>query len=138
VILGGTNDLGWNAAPEAIITNLIKMYELARAAGITPVPVTVPSVRVDVSGAGPDAVAWRDQHLARRRVLNGLIGGYAASKRLTCVDLFTATADPATGQLAAQYSNDGLHLTTAGYRLLATLLYEHVFARAASTNRDNP
>ena len=138
VILGGTNDLGWNAAPEAIITNLVKMYERARASDITPVPVTVPSVRVDVSGAGPDAEAWRDQHLARRRVLNGLIGDYAASKRLTCVDLFTATADPATGQLAAHYSNDGLHLTTAGYRLLATLLYEHVFARAAASNRDHP
>ena len=136
VILGGTNDLGWNARPEDIIKNLIKMYELARAAGIMPVPVTVPSVRVDVRGAGPDAEAWLEEHLARRRVLNGLIGGYAASKDLVCVDLFAATADPETGQLAAPYSNDGLHLTTAGYRLLATLLYEQVFARAAASNRD--
>jgi lysophospholipase L1-like esterase len=136
VILGGTNDLGWNAAPEDIIKNLIKMYELSRAGGIVPVPVTVPSVRVDVTGAGPDAQAWLEQHLARRRVLNGLIGDYAASKELVCVDLFTATADRQTGQLAAPYSNDGLHLTTTGYRLLATLLYERVFARAATSNRE--
>jgi lysophospholipase L1-like esterase len=31
-------------------------------------------------------------------------------------------------RLAAVYSNDGLHLTTDGYRKLATLLYEQVFA----------
>ena len=136
VILGGTNDLGWNAGPEDIMRNLIKMYELARASGITPVPVTVPSIRVDVSGAGPEAELWREQHVARRRRLNGLISDYAASKSLTYVDLFTATADPETGQLAPCYSNDGLHLTTAGYRLLASLLYEQVFARDAESNGD--
>ena len=42
IILGGTNDLGWNADPTEIMRNLVKMYELARAASITPVPVTVP------------------------------------------------------------------------------------------------
>jgi lysophospholipase L1-like esterase len=31
--------------------------------------------------------------------------------------------------LAAPYSNDGLHLTTAAYRLLARLLYDRVFAK---------
>ena len=131
VLLGGTNDLGWNARPDDIMRNLLKMYELARAARIVPVPVTVPSVRVEVSGAGSDAQAWLGQHLERRRVLNGLIGDYAVSKQLAWVDLFTATADPETQQLAVPYSNDGLHLTTAGYRLLARLLYEGVFTAAA-------
>jgi acyl-CoA thioesterase I len=128
VILGGTNDLGWNAHPSDIMRNLVKMYELARASAITPVPVTVPSVRIDVSGGGSEAQAWLDQHVERRRVLNGFIRDYAVSKHLICIDLFTATADPETSQLAVPYSNDGLHLTTAGYRLLARLLYEQVFA----------
>jgi lysophospholipase L1-like esterase len=109
------------------VKNLVKMYELARASQIVPVPVTVPSVRIDVSGGAPDAQAWLEQHLERRRLLNGSILDYAASKHLTCVDLFRATADPETSQLAAPYSNDGLHLTTAGYRLLARLLYDEVF-----------
>ena len=128
VLLGGTNDLGWNARPHDVMTNLIKMYELARASGITPVAVTVPSVRVEIAGAGPDGQAWLEGHLERRRVLNGLIRDYALSKGVPWVDLFTATADPDTRQLAAPYSNDGLHLTTAGYRLLARLLYEGVFS----------
>ena len=131
VLLGGTNDLGWNAQPADIMRNLVKMYELARAADVLPVPVTVPSVRVDVAGGGPEAEAWLRQHVERRRLLNRLIEDYAAAKKLQWIDLFTATADRETGQLAAVYSNDGLHLTTAGYRLLACLLYDSVFSQAA-------
>ena len=134
VLLGGTNDLGWNAQPADIMRNLVKMYEQARAAQITPVPVTVPSVRVDVVGAGPDAAAWIEQHLVRRLVLNELIAEYAKSKGLVWIDLFAATAEDGTRQLSAPYSNDGLHLTTAGYRLLAQLLYDQLFAKLFVTH----
>ena len=130
VILGGTNDLGWNAEPADIMKNLVKMYELARASQTTPVPVTVPPIRVDVAGEGPDAAAFIGRHLERRAELNGLITDYALSKGLAWIDLFSATAEPETRLLAAQFSNDGLHLTTAGYRLLARLLYDQVFAKA--------
>lgn len=130
VILGGTNDLGWNARPQDIMRNLLKMYELSRAEQVIPVPVTVPSIRVETDGSGPDAGSWIEDHLDRRRQLNELIMKYADSKRLACIDLFSATVEPATGLLAVPYSNDGLHLTTAGYRRLAELLYEQVFAAA--------
>lgn len=126
VILGGTNDLGWNAAPHEIMRNLVKMYELARAAGVVPIPVTVPSVRVP--DGGEEALQWAKTHIARREVLNGLIQDYARSKDLPCLDLFTATADLDSLQLCPEYSNDGLHFTTDGYRRFARLLYEHIFA----------
>jgi lysophospholipase L1-like esterase len=139
VLLGGTNDLGWNAQPADIMRNLVKMYELARASHITPVPVTVPSVRVETAGAGPETWDWVEQHLERRSVLNGFIRDYAVSKQLEWIDLFTATAEADTRQLAAPYSNDGLHLTTAGYRLLARMLYDQVFAKAcADEPRETP
>jgi acyl-CoA thioesterase-1 len=130
VLLGGTNDLGWNAQPAEIMRNLVKMYESARASQVVPIPVTVPSIRVDVTGGGPDAEAWIGQHLSCRTQLNRLIQEYALVKGLPWIDLYTATIEPETGQLAAQYSNDGLHLTTRGYRLLAQLLYDQVFAKA--------
>ncbi|MGQ0694075.1 MAG: GDSL-type esterase/lipase family protein, partial [Nitrospiraceae bacterium] len=47
VILGGTNDLGWNGSPSEIMRNLVQMYEQMRAAGGVPVPVTVPSLRIE-------------------------------------------------------------------------------------------
>lgn len=132
VLLGGTNDLGWNAQPPEIMRNLMKMYESARASEVTPIPVTVPSVRVDVAGGGPDAEAWIEQHLSRRIQLNSLIQEYALAKGLSWIDLFMATVESETGQLAAHYSNDGLHLSTAGYRLLARLLFDQVFAKVFS------
>ena len=129
VLLGGTNDLGWNAEPTDIMKNLVKMYELAQAARIIPIPVTVPSIRVDTTGGASDAEVWLGQHLSRRVELNGLIRKYALSEALPWIDLFGATTDEATDQLAARYSNDGLHLSTVGYRLLAQLLYKQVFAK---------
>ncbi len=132
VILGGTNDLGWNAAPSDIMRNLLKMYELAMAAGITPVLVTVPSMRMGDDLHNDEGRRWFAQHLDRRRQLNGMILGYAELKGLVAVDLFTATAESATQQLAAPCSSDGLHLNTAGYRLFAQLLYDQVFAKVVS------
>jgi len=129
VILGGTNDLGWNVAPADIMRNLLKMYELATAAGINPVPVTVPSIRVGDDLRSDEGRRWFAEHLDRRRQLNGLILRYAESKRLAAFDLFAATVEPESQQLADRYSNDGLHLTTGGYRLFADGLYQEVFAR---------
>jgi acyl-CoA thioesterase I len=128
VILGGTNDLGWNAMPTDIMRNLLKMYELAAAAGIKPVPVTVPSVRIGDDLRNEEGRRWFADHLDRRRQLNRLILDYAESKSLVAFDLFAATAEPSTQQLGSQYSNDGLHLTTAGYRLMADRLFHEVFA----------
>ncbi len=130
VILGGTNDLGWQARPSEVMRNLLKMYELARAESIIPVPVTVPSIRVETGAGGPEVEEFLTLHLRARKELNGLIQAYADSKGLACLDLFSATAEPSGGQLMSQYSNDGLHLTTAGYRLMAERLYEQVFAKA--------
>ncbi len=128
IILGGTNDLGWNADPAEIMRNLIKMYELARASSIVPVPVTVPSIRVDMGGENPDAAAWVAEHIQRRHRLNGMIADYAERKGLRHVDLFSATAEPGSLMLAEPYSNDGLHLTTSGYRLFGRLVYEQLFS----------
>lgn len=128
VILGGTNDLGWNARPAEIMRNLLKMYEQARASGIEPVGVTVPSLRASQTADGGAGEPWITAHVSRRLELNGLITEYCRSKDVPCVDLFSATAEADTRLLALRYSNDGLHLTTAGYRLLAALLFDQVFA----------
>jgi acyl-CoA thioesterase I len=126
VILGGTNDLGWNTEPRTIMQNLTAMYEQTVAAGGVPVPVTVPSLRVMDAGGSREGREWVAGHLARRRELNGLILEYARTNGLTAVDLFVATSEPESQLLAAEYSNDGLHLTTAGYRLFADEVYRQV------------
>lgn len=134
VILGGTNDLGWNGPTHEIMRNLVKMYEQTLAAGGVPVPVTVPSLRVEDAGGSREGLEWVAGHLDRRRELNAHILAYAATKNLVSVDLFTATAEPESGLLALEYSNDGLHLTTAGYRRFADLVYTLVLEPALSGN----
>ncbi len=126
VILGGTNDLGWNGPTQEIMRNLVKLYEQTLAAGGVPVPVTVPSLRVEDAGNSREGMEWVAGHVERRYELNARILEYAASKDLAAVDLFAATAEPETNLLAREYSNDGLHLTTAGYRLFADLVYRQV------------
>lgn len=128
VILGGTNDLGWGARPAEIMRNLLKMYEQARASGTQPVGVTVPSLRASQLADGGAGEPMIEDHVARRLELNALLSDYCRSKGIPCVDLFTETAESGTRLLALPYSNDGLHLTTAGYRRLATLLFDQVFA----------
>ncbi len=122
LILGGTNDLGWNTAPIEIMRNLVKMYEQTLVAGGIPISVTVPSIRVENHQGSREGQEWVADHLARLGQLNKLIQEYTASKSIACVDLSVATVDPDSWQLAEIYSNDGIHLTTAGYRLFA----EHV------------
>lgn len=135
IILGGTNDLGWNADPQEIMRNLTKMFELARAASITPVPVTVPSIRVEVGRDNPEAASWLATHIQRRQILNGLIADYAGRKGLSYFDLFGATAEPDSLMLGEPYSNDGLHLTATGYHLFGRLLYEQLFSAPGSIAR---
>jgi len=127
VILGGTNDLGWNVPIPEITRNLFLMYQRAHEAGIQPVALTVPSLRA-TSGADAEAAAWLRDHIARRRTVNAALEEYCSTHSLPCVDLFTATSEPGTGLLAARYSNDGLHFNTDGYHLIAELLYAQVFA----------
>lgn len=120
VILGGTNDLGWHVAAEEIFRNLRAMYTQASERGIKVTAVTVPSIR------------GNDTYIQGRSELNTLIAGYCKTHSIPCVDLFTATAELGTGRLAEPYSNDGLHLTVAGYRLLGDLLYQQVFDKSLS------
>ena len=118
VVLGGTNDLGWRIAPREIFRNLEAMYERAAESGIQVTAVTVPSIR------GADA------YIPERQELNAVLVGHCTKHSLSLVDLFTATAEPETYRLASEYSNDGLHLTVAGYRLFADLLYQQVLDKS--------
>jgi acyl-CoA thioesterase I len=115
VILGGSNDLGWGAQPAEVMRNLVTLYERSRSADIRPVAVTVPSIR------------GFDNLIPPRHILNRLIVEYCRTRQQPFVDLFTATAEPETLRLAEPFSNDGLHLTTEGYQLLADSLYREVF-----------
>jgi lysophospholipase L1-like esterase len=111
IILGGSNDLGLGLPPREVFLNLREMYELSLGKGITPIACAVPSILGFDAGIPP------------RLTLNELIGEYSSKRGLRCADLFRATKDR-DARLALQYSSDGLHLNTEGYRKVADTIYE--------------
>ena len=134
IILGGTNDLGLGISPAAMIGNLRVFYEQAQARGILPVAVTVPSLREDSwqndeaeeGSSRPGITSAIEQAIALRVILNQSIKDFSRERHFPVVDWFAATCEPKTQVLTSEYSNDGLHLTTAGYRKLAEMIWEQV------------
>lgn len=116
IILGGSNDLGWGLAPQEIFSNLRQMHELSLKNSIVPIGCTVPSILGFDAGIPP------------RLVLNELMQGYCSKAKLRCVDLFRATAEPASRRLDSRYSSDGLHLNAEGYRRMGVTIYNEGLA----------
>jgi lysophospholipase L1-like esterase len=111
IILGGTNDIGWNLDPTMIARNLGRMYEIAQNEDIVPVACSIPSI------------LGFDHLISPRLLLNRMILTQAQRRNITLVDLFAATADPETNRLLAQYSADGLHLNDEGYKHLGLRVF---------------
>lgn len=128
IILGGTNDLGWGIAPEKILTNLSLLYAQALDKGIQPVAVTVPSIgRLSPSTPlDPEEERYLKEAVKARVRLNQGIQDLAYQWQLPFIDLFVQTSQAPLRFLAPEFSNDGLHLTTAGYSKLAELVWEQV------------
>jgi len=112
IILGGTNDIGSGFDPVMITQNLATMYDAARNQGIVPVACSVPSI------------LGFDELIPPRLNLNRMIRTEAEKKNLTFVDFFKATADAQTNRLLEDYSSDGLHLNTKGYREMGRYTFE--------------
>lgn len=134
VILGGTNDLGWDISPEIIHQNLIKMYRMALDAGIQPIGVTVPSLCPEQAGDSfsltPSSIpSWIQEHVDRRIVLNCALRESCHSLNIRCVDLFRETSEGPFQLLMKSYSSDGLHLNTEGYKQFARIVWREIFSQ---------
>jgi lysophospholipase L1-like esterase len=108
VVWGGINDLGAARDPESTLANLARLYALCEGIEAIPVACTLTPTR-------------RTSPNMRR--LNDLIRAHASEKGVTLADLFPALADD-DGNLRAEYSDDGVHLTPAGYGRVAETVLE--------------
>jgi len=122
IILGGANDLGWGFPVEEIFLNLQRMYEMALENKVKPIACTVPSM-----------IGW-DEGIPQRVRLNQSITQYCREKGLLFADVFSKTCDPKTKRLRSEYSSDGLHLNTLGYRKIAESIFEEVVKGLLITN----
>lgn len=112
IILGGSNDIGWGFDTAIIAHNLTSMCDVALSEGIGVVACSVPSI------------LGLDELIPPRLHLNRMIRSEAEKRSITFVDLFSATADPQTNRLLADYSADGLHLNPKGYVLIGKCIFD--------------
>ena len=73
-----------------------------------------------------ELTATYSKAITQRQILNQAIQEMGTQHQFPVIDLFTETSDPYTKLLANHYSNDGLHLSTAGYQKLAELIWDEV------------
>ena len=118
VILAGTNDIAQNQGPitlEEIAANIFRMATLARENGIAPVICSVlPAAEYP----------WRREIAdvpTKVRALNAMLKEWAAANKCEWVDYFTPMADE-RGGLPANYAEDGIHPTAAGYARMTSII----------------
>ena len=106
VIWGGINDLGAAKDLEQVMENLTNLYALCREIGATPLACTLTPTRLTSSNI---------------RRLNELIRAHASEKDVVLIDLFYGLVNM-EGNLRQEYSDDGVHLTQAGYGKVAEIV----------------
>ncbi|MAZ26551.1 MAG: acylhydrolase [Cytophagaceae bacterium] len=117
VILAGINDIAGNTGPmtvEQTFNNIQSMAEIARANDIKVVLCTlVPS----------NILPWKKEINPVEPVakLNKMLTAYAKKNKMTLVDYFKAMVDDKQG-LDPKYTEDGVHPTPAGYKVMAPLV----------------
>lgn len=117
VILAGINDIAENTGPialEAVFGNIVSMAELARANHI----------KVILSSVLPALdFPWRPGMAPAEKVirLNAMIKAYCIQQKIVYVDYYTNMVDEQKG-LPKKYSDDGVHPTLAGYKVMEPLV----------------
>jgi lysophospholipase L1-like esterase len=133
VVLAGTNDIAGvtgRTTNEQIEANYASMAELARAHGIRTVFASVLPVN-NYTHDAEESFALRPRD--RIFELNKWLKDYCARNRLVYLDYFSALVDE-QGMLKRALSDDGLHPTDAGYKVMA-LVAEEAIQKALTENR---
>lgn len=121
VILAGTNDIAGNTGPmteEQIFDNIVSMSELAEANGI----------EVIISSILPAAnYPWKPEieSVAPILKINTMLKYYCEGKGIIYLDYFSEMANDKNG-LPKKLSNDGVHPTEAGYKVMEPLALEAI------------
>ena len=133
VVLAGTNDIAGVTGPalnEDIEANYASMAELARAHHIGVVFASVlPAHNYTHDAEESFALRPRDRILA----LNKWLKEYCAKNGFVYLDYFSSVVDE-QGMLKRALSDDGLHPTDAGYKIMAPLA-EKAIQKALAENK---
>lgn len=101
VIMGGLNDLFTRIPVDDVYDNLVKLTEMTKEIGAVPIVLST----TPVAGSPDFNVQIKE--------LNDRVQGYCEANNLFFFDLFSELLEGDV--LAAEYSNDGVHISDRGY-----------------------
>ncbi len=117
IILGGSNDLGWNVSNNEILKNIEKLHQVSREHDIISIGGTIPPMR--------DEHIDEDYHHRKIRV-NDQLREYFRANNIPFADLYNGMCNE-EGNLNHDYGYvDGLHFTISGYRQMGTVIFNEV------------
>lgn len=121
IILAGINDIAQNNGPielKDIFGNIVSMVDLAKANNI----------KVILSSILPaNDFPWKKGMEPAEKVikLNSMLEKYAIENKIVFVNYYPKMVDSEKG-LDKKYTNDGVHPTLAGYKIMEPLLQEAI------------
>lgn len=131
IVLAGTNDLSAGTSLSNITSDLAEIYARLRAAGIVPVPATLP----------PNGTSSYHATIGK---VNTWIARHAAEHGYPMLDFFGALVDPSTNKYDSSLSDDGVHPNEAGAEVLGQLAADELapiltpWSAPLSTANDDP
>ena len=120
-LLIGTNDLRDGKSQEAVVQNIEKIIEEIQT-NRKQAEIFVESL-YPVNASVSSAVGVRSNETIQN--INAQLQEYCKEKDLTYIDLYAKLQDE-QGNLQTQYTVDGLHLSDAGYQIVAKVLQEYL------------
>lgn len=121
VILAGINDIAQNNGPielKDIFGNIVSMAELAK----------INNIKVILSSVLPaNDFSWKKGMEPAEKViqLNSMLEKYASENKIPFVNYYLKMVDSEKG-LDKKYTNDGVHPTLAGYKVMEPILQEAI------------
>ena len=122
-LLIGTNDLARSISPDSVVKNILWISALLKEKS--------PQTKLFIQSIFPvnEKFGKFTGHASKKQEIievNKMLWKYASQYGYYYKDFFSALAD-STGRLNAAYTNDGLHLTGAGYVKWKETIYNEVY-----------
>lgn len=121
VIWGGTNDIARGVDPAVIQRNITAMCDLAEFHKIKVVLASITPVTDHHKAANPAFERTLQRPPSAIIAMNSWLQKLAAARHFVYADYYQATLSTDT-RLAANLTEDGLHLNAEGYRLISPVL----------------
>lgn len=117
IIIGGTNDLGWNIPNEEIFKNIKKLHAISRETNIVSIGAIIPPIRMEQS---------IESYKKRKIALNNSLKSFFKEKEIRYADLYYKMMDDEENLMKKYAYADGLHFSIEGYKRMGEIIFEDV------------